>query len=211
MRIERYFFFAACVVLQAATPVFGNVQQEPASAVESDFPGKEPAASVDARNQEPVGAGPRLRGSASAAISGLMDAIHSSEGSRNRMLRVNIEKATALHGEDTFGTSDVYVKVKVYGPDETIGEDKTKVVKDLNPVYNEEFDFLLPESNPTDDMVLKLTVMDKDLVFDDKMGETKVKLNDLTLSPTPLEVVKVVDGHWFTADSKIYLTIALED
>ena len=106
------------------------------------------------------------------------------------------------------------MKLKVYQDnwtvDKTIGEDETRVIKSLNPEWDETFEFLLPSNNPTTNMVLKLKVMDKDIASDDKMGECEIKLDDLNLSTTPIQVVKTVDTRLLHTNPKIYMSLSLE-
>ena len=57
-------------------------------------------------------------------------------------------------------------------------------------------------------MVLICKVMDDDFLRDQKLGQCKIKLDDLPLSATPIGVERVVDDNWFTKDARIFLTIA---
>lgn len=201
MKIERCIFAVACVFLQSAAPVFSSEQPEPVVSLESSNQAKESFGAVLKSDG--------LRGAYSSMVSGLQEAISSPTGSKT--LTVHIDRAADLHGEDTIGTSDVYVEVKVYKDnwvhDQTFGEDKTRVVESLNPVFNQDFQFLIPS---TDDMVLELKVMDEDPGLDDTMGECEVKLDDYTLSSTPTSVEKVLDHHILSENEKIYFTLKLE-
>ena len=118
-----------------------------------------------------------------------------------------------MEGQNAFVTSDSYVKLKVYQDnwtvDKTIGEDETRVIKSLNPEWDETFEFLLPSNNPTTNMVLKLKVMDKDIASNDKMGKCEIKLDDLNLSTTPIQVVKTVDTRLLHTNPKIYVSLSL--
>ena len=238
MKTQRIIFAVACALLQSAAPVFSSEVKEPVDAFESSIREGEQAGAVlesDAQPQEPVAIG--IRGSLKESIASpsgskkltvrvvkgeiyfvpILFCRFDEERQFCLMLYLvsfpsQTRPATNLEGEDTIGTSDVYVAVKVYksnwGKDETIGEDKTEIVESLNPLWNEDFEFLIPS---TDDMRLKLTVWDEDTGRpDDKMGETTINLDDYNLSSKPTTVEKVVDSHWTSSDEKITVTLKLQ-
>mmetsp|Transcript_5525 Transcript_5525/g.12055 ORF Transcript_5525/g.12055 Transcript_5525/m.12055 type:complete len:219 (+) Transcript_5525:73-729(+) len=215
MMIGRVLFAVACALLQSAAPVYSQQQQNQESSVVSG--GGVLESDAHQHGQEPVAAISGIRGAPaySSIVSGLREAIPVpvAAPAGSKKLTVKVVKATDLRGEDRVGTSDVFVKLELYkdeyGPINTpLGEGKTSVIKSLAPVWNEDFLFLVPS---TDDVVLKLKVLDEDLGFDDKMGECKIKLDDYRLSSTPTEVTKVIDGHRRGEDEKITVTLKLED
>jgi C2 domain len=81
----------------------------------------------------------------------------------------------------------------------------------INPVWGETFTFTLPDGIGLKNMVLKVKVMDKDPLRDDKLGSAKVKLEKLGLSTTPSPVVAVVDNNIFTKDGKIFLQLSYKN
>ena len=93
------------------------------------------------------------------------------------ILTVHLDRATNLKDEDTIGKSDPYFVFECekdnFGPfDKTYGMQKSSVKQgDLNPVYDETFHFTVPN---LDNAVLKIKVMDDDLLKDDKMGKAKI-------------------------------------
>jgi len=150
--------------------------------------------------------GHHFRGSASA-LSGLKKAIYANVGSN--VLKVHLDRITNLKGEDIGSTSEVYVILEVeqdnWGPDVSYGEQTSQVVEDLNPVFNEDFEWLLPNLQ---NMVLKVDVWDWDTGFDDDMGDAEIKLDDLTLSATPRGVQATVDHHMTSQNAVAYFTIS---
>lgn len=60
-------------------------------------------------------------------------------------------------------------------------------------------------------MELTIKVMDDDIASDDQIGKCKIKLEDMGLSDTPMEVKRKVDNNLFSKDAYIYLTIKYED
>jgi Ca2+-dependent lipid-binding protein len=93
--------------------------------------------------------------------------------------------------------------------DKTFGSKVTKTKKDdLNPVYNETFSFEVPSSLGLRNLVLICKVMDKDFIMDDKLGQCKIKLNDLPLTEDFLGVERVIDKNVFTKDARIYLHLS---
>lgn len=221
MRIERYLVAVACAILQAAAPVFSS--EEPVAALDSRVSENEPASALesDARNQEPVNEATGLRGPSLGTMSGLFagltDAVSTSEESRRkRKLTVKIEKATNLKAKllSSSSSADTYVKVKVYkekwGPDKPVGSYETKVVEGLNPVFDEEFEFDLPQSNPLGGMAMDLMVVDKKAI-DGQMGHVTITLDGMRIGPTPLEVEKTLKGRIHSNKGEIYLSLALEN
>merc|ERR1711971_166517 len=158
-----------------------------------------------------------VRGTASA-LSGLEHAVKdsmtakwgsssssSSSEDASKSLKVHLDKVTDLEGADTVGTSDVYVTLEVEQDkfiDKSFGENKSKIVDDLSPKYDENFEWLLPE---LEDKVLKIKVMDDDFGADDEMGEAEIELDDLSLSATAKEVKETVDRN---SGAIIYLDIS---
>ena len=57
-------------------------------------------------------------------------------------------------------------------------------------------------------MELTVTVMDDDIVGDDKIGKCKIKLEKLGLSEEPMEVVEKVYNRVFGKDSYVHLRLS---
>ena len=90
------------------------------------------------------------------------------------------------------------------------GDKKSSKKKDEpNPVYGETFIWNIPELK---NMELTIKVMDDDIVSDDQIGKTKIKLEDMDFSSgEPVVVERKVDNNIFAKDAYIYLTIKYED
>ena len=91
--------------------------------------------------------------------------------------------------------------------DKNYGERKSTVkMNDLNPVYNETFEF---DAIPSlEKLVLFVKLMDKDTTSDDKIGKCEIKCDTLDLfSGDPYELEKTVDSNFFSENAKIYLTL----
>ena len=120
-----------------------------------------------------------------------------------------LHPVTNLLGEDVGSTSEVYVTLEVeqdnWTFDESFGVQTSKVVEDLNPVFDQDFDWLLPS---LENMVLKVDVWDWDTGFDDSMGDAEIKLDDLQLTATPQQVQATVDHHMFSDDAVAYFNIS---
>ncbi len=116
-----------------------------------------------------------------------------------------------MENEDSFGTSDSYVRIGVYKDgwisDDLLGEQKTKVVVSLNPAWNQEFEFPITS---THDILVKLDVLDEDPLSDDEMGDAEIKLNDYQLSSTYTPIVKTVNHRLLHTSSKIYVSLKVQ-
>merc|ERR1712192_42013 len=130
------------------------------------------------------------------------------------ILKVTLLKISNLSDEDWIGKSDPYVKFEVYKDnwfsDETKGTaTSTKKSGECNPEYNEEFVFMLEELG---NRVLKVTVMDDDVVTDDdKLGEAKIELDKQDLTPGEDKEIEVtVDDNWSSKDAKATLILNWE-
>ncbi|KMT04360.1 hypothetical protein BVRB_8g184330 [Beta vulgaris subsp. vulgaris] len=103
------------------------------------------------------------------------------------VLKVVVVQGKRLVVRD-FKTSDPYVKLK-------LGDQvaKTKVINScLNPVWNEELTFTLPEPVET----LKLEVFDKDrFKADDQMGNAHVNIQPLVSAARLKHILKVSTGE----------------
>lgn len=91
--------------------------------------------------------------------------------------------------------------------DKDYGEKVSSKKKDEpNPEYDETFTFA---DIPTlENMVLKIKVMDDDIIGDDKIGSCKIKLEEVGFeSGVPFEGSWVVDDNWFSKDAEIFLTL----
>ncbi|XP_020230748.1 protein C2-DOMAIN ABA-RELATED 11 [Cajanus cajan] len=110
-------------------------------------------------------------------------------GEQLRLLKVKIVQGKKLVIRD-FKSSDPYVVVKL--GNQTA---KTKVINCcLNPVWNEELNFILTETEPL--RVLNLEVFDKDLwKADDKMGNTCINLQPLISASRLRDILKVFSGE----------------
>merc|ERR1739841_398309 len=100
---------------------------------------------------------------------------------------------------DTIGKRDPYIKFSLEQDnmilDKDYGSKKSTTKKnDLNPVYCETFTFDIPSLN---NMILKIRVMDDDIVSDDKMGKSKIKLEKLGLSGEPMVIEEKVYNRVF--------------
>jgi len=76
-----------------------------------------------------------------------------------------------------------------------------------NNSYGEDFHFNIPTLN---NMELKVKVMDDDIGSDEKLGETKIELEKLGLSSTPMEVKRKVDNNFFSPDAYIFLKLSID-
>jgi Ca2+-dependent lipid-binding protein len=93
--------------------------------------------------------------------------------------------------------------------DKNFGEKKSSTKKDeQNPIYNETFTWEVPSNMGINNLVLWVSVMDDDILKDDKIGKCKISLEELDLSPTPLSLERVVDNNILTKDARIYLKIS---
>ena len=93
--------------------------------------------------------------------------------------------------------------------DKDYGDQKSTTKKgDLNPVYEETFTFEIPTLN---NMELSVKVVDEDIVFDDKMGKCKIKLEKLGLSETPMHVDEKVYNRVFGKDSFVHLQLSYKE
>ena len=116
---------------------------------------------------------------------------------------------TNLSGEDSLSTSEVYVLLEVeretWPMNEGYGEETSKVVEDLNPVFDEDFEWSVPT---LEDAVLQVKIWDLDTGFDDEMGKATIQLGDLQLDATPTEVMATVDRHADGSDAVAYFTMS---
>lgn len=88
-----------------------------------------------------------------------------------RDLKIVLVRCNNLKDTDTFGKSDPYVVLEVHGQRQ-ISSCKNN---DLNPVYNETFLF----RNVDQHQKLDITVKDKDVMSDDKVGHGSLKVSDV--------------------------------
>jgi C2 domain len=84
----------------------------------------------------------------------------------------------------------------------------SKKKNERDPVYDETFEWEIPSTMGLNNLVLSCKVMDDDLLFDDKIGSCKIKLEELDLESEFLGVDRVVDNNWFSKDARIWLKIA---
>ncbi|KAH0724099.1 hypothetical protein AABB24_017039 [Solanum stoloniferum] len=96
-------------------------------------------------------------------------------------LTVTVMRATNLKNQEMIGKSDPYVVVYI----RPLFKFKTKTIdNNLNPVWDETFE-LIAEDKETQSLLLE--VFDEDIGEDDRMGVTKLPLNELE-SDTPKEI-----------------------
>ena len=130
---------------------------------------------------------------------------------------VLLEKIDHLSDKDGLGRSDPYVKFELekdkllfdkgYGKKES-----SKKRNDLNPEYNEVFEFDgVPSLN---NMVLKIWVMDDDIGLDKKIGHCEIELEKLEISQdlgsTISKVVERKEG-FFKSDAVIHLKLSFRE
>lgn len=101
------------------------------------------------------------------------------------VLTVMLEKIDHLRDEDGIGRSDPYVKFELERDkllfDKSYGKkESTKKRNDLNPEYNEVFEF--DDVSSLNNMVLKIWIMDDDIGLDKKVGSCEIKLEKLDLT-----------------------------
>lgn len=133
------------------------------------------------------------------------------------VLTVLLEKIDHLTDKDGIGRSDPYVKFELekdkllfdkgYGKKES-----TKKRNDLNPEYNEVFEF---EGVPSlNNMILKIWVVDDDIGVDKKIGHCEIKLEDLEikqdLGETVSKVIERKEG-FFKSDAVIHLKLSFRE
>ena len=118
----------------------------------------------------------RAKGSADAVEAVTVGGQRGGKAQRG-LLIVKVEKATDLKAADWGGASDPYVILRV-GDSEA---QRTRVVtKDLNPVWNQQFEFLVENSAAAH---LAVDVMDQDTgTRDDRLGMLKLPVQDVAAS-----------------------------
>ena len=133
------------------------------------------------------------------------------------VLTVLLEKIDHLSDKDGLGRSDPYVKFELekdkllfdkgYGKKES-----SKKRNDLNPEYNEAFEF---EGVPSlNNMVLKIWIMDHDIGLDKKIGHCEIKLEDLQITQDLGESIsKVVENKegLFKSDAVIHFKLSFRE
>jgi len=126
------------------------------------------------------------------------------------VLKVFLDKITNLADDDKIGESDPYVLFELEQDnalfDKNFGERKSSKKKDeQNPVYGETFTFAdVPSLH---NLVLKVKVMDDDIVGDDKVGSVDIKLDRTGLQDGPVEESWVIDNNWFSKDAQVFLRL----
>ena len=129
------------------------------------------------------------------------------------VLIVFLDKIIDLVDTDLFGKADPYVKFHVEQDnwvfDKTFGRvTSSKKKEQLNPVYHEEFTFDVPSLK---NLVLRVKVMDDDILFDDKMGSCNIKLDELGLGEEPLGVERVIDRNLIAKDARLFLRLSYKE
>jgi Ca2+-dependent lipid-binding protein len=129
-------------------------------------------------------------------------------------LTVHLEKVTNLADKDVVGKTDPYVRFDLKQDnligDHDYGFQRSSVKKnETNPVYDETFIF---NNVPTlNNMVLKVRIMDDDFGSrDDKVGQCKIKLEDLGLTSSPMAIERVVDRNVFTKNGMVHLKLSYD-
>jgi Ca2+-dependent lipid-binding protein len=130
---------------------------------------------------------------------------------------VLLEKIDHLRDSDGIGRSDPYVKFELEKDkllfDRSFGKkESTKKRNDLNPEYNEAFEF---EGVPSlNNMVLKIWILDDDIGLDKKIGACEINLEklDLTqdLSDTISKTVESKPGL-FKRDAVIHIKLSFRE
>jgi len=125
-------------------------------------------------------------------------------------LTVHLYKITNLCDDAFVDTADPYVKFELEKNNLFFDEDFGEVVSskkknDMNPVYSEDFKFVIPN---LDNMELKVTVMDDDTGSDDILGGCLINLEKLELSSEAVEIRRKVDDNYFSPDSWIILKLS---
>jgi Ca2+-dependent lipid-binding protein len=133
------------------------------------------------------------------------------------VLTVLLEKIDHLRDGDGIGRSDPYVKFELekdkflfdkgYGKKES-----TKKSNDLNPEYNEAFEF---EDVPSlNNMILKIWIMDNDIGIDKKIGNCEIKLENVKITQdlgnTMSLVIDRKEGV-FKRDAVIHLKLSFRE
>ena len=128
------------------------------------------------------------------------------------ILKVKLVKASNLADKDFFGKTDPYVKLELeqdnYFLDRDFGYQVSSTKKnELNPVWNENFDF---RNVPTlENMVLTLRVFDKDIGSrDDKCGRCRINLGKEGLSRSPKRIEKTVDRKLLRKNGTIVVEVS---
>jgi Ca2+-dependent lipid-binding protein len=129
------------------------------------------------------------------------------------ILTIYLEKITDLWDLDYEGVSDPYVKFEIEQDnivmDRDYGVKQSSIKKDqINPVYEETFSFYLPTIN---NMVLTCRVLDDDKFIDGRLGTCKIKLDDLALNDTPIEVRRKIDNKIFRKQAVVYLMLSFSE
>lgn len=133
------------------------------------------------------------------------------------VLTVLLEKIDHLSDKDRLGRSDPYVKFELEKDkllfDKGYGKKQsTKKRNDLNPEYNEVFEFDgVPSLN---NMELKIWVVDDDIGVDKKIGYCEIKLEDLPIAQdfgeTISKTVENKDGL-FKSDAVVHLKLSFRE
>jgi Ca2+-dependent lipid-binding protein len=126
------------------------------------------------------------------------------------VLVVFLDKVTNLADDDHIGESDPYVKFELEQDNRFLDKDfgdrtSSKKKDESNPEYGETFTWA--DIPSLDNLVLKVKVMDDDIISDDKIGSVNIKLEKTGLEDGPLEGEWTVDDNWFSKDAKIFLKI----
>lgn len=129
------------------------------------------------------------------------------------VLTIYLDKVSNLTNKDLGTGSDPYVRFEMeqdnFVGDKDYGFQKSSTKHDdFNPTYGETFHFTIPTLN---NMVLTCKIMDDDVGRDDKLGKCKIKLENLGLSETPMEVEKVIDRNIISDSGKIYLKLSYKE
>ena len=115
------------------------------------------------------------------------DADLTSSHTPDGLLLVRLIRAEQVKASDFLtNTSDPYIKIKLSDEDKAHFQRTSVVPKDLNPVWNEEFEFLVFDKDHT---YIEMKLYDHDYFSkDDKIGYTKISLSEA------LETQKAVDN-----------------
>jgi Ca2+-dependent lipid-binding protein len=133
------------------------------------------------------------------------------------LLTVLLEKIDHLRDEDGIGRSDPFVKFQLEQDkllfDKGYGE-KVSTTKrnDLNPEYNEVFEF--DQIPSLKNMKLSVSIMDSDIGFDQRLGHCEIQLEDLDIKPDFGKTVSKTVEHkkgLFQRDAVIHLKFSFRE
>ncbi|KAI9193717.1 C2 domain-containing protein [Polychytrium aggregatum] len=117
------------------------------------------------------------------------------------ILKVTVLEAKNLKSEDLLGKNDPYVVLWV----DPNHKQKTSVKNQAgaHATWNEQFSFAV---NQDDHKTLHLTVLDQDLIHDDKIGSGSFSFSQL--GPQPVDVWVPLPAHLFFSHGEVRLSVS---